>query len=104
MQSNSILNKARYSENTDEWYTAYSTVEEELSHYIPQFYEKVVLCNCDDPFESAFSKYFIMNFNTMKQTKNLAVKMEVNLKNGAIMYTLLFFQFQILELQHREFV
>lgn len=66
MQSNSILNKARYSENTDEWYTAYSTVEEELSHYIPQFYEKVVLCNCDDPFESAFSKYFIMNFNTMK--------------------------------------
>ena len=39
----------------------------------------------------------------MKQIKNLAEKMDVNLKNGAIMYTLLSFQFQILELQHREF-
>ena len=34
MQNNSILNKAKYSENTDEWYTDYSTVESELSHYI----------------------------------------------------------------------
>ena len=30
MQNNSILNKAKYSENTDEWYTDYSTVEGEL--------------------------------------------------------------------------
>lgn len=33
MKGNSILNKAKYSENTDEWYTTYSTVEEELAHY-----------------------------------------------------------------------
>ena len=65
MTGNSILNKAKYSENTDEWYTDYKTVEEELSHYKEQFYNKIVLCNCDDPYESAFSKYFLKNFNIL---------------------------------------
>ena len=55
MSNNSILNKAKYSENTDEWYTDYKTVEEEVSHYIAQFCGKIVLCNCDDPYKSAFS-------------------------------------------------
>ena len=50
---NSILNNAKYSaDNTDEWYTTYETIAEELSHYKNQFIDKVVLCNCDDPFES----------------------------------------------------
>ena len=69
MKGNSILNKAKYSENTDEWYTTYSTVEEELAHYTSQFYGKIVLCNCDDPYESAFSKYFLKNFNILKLKK-----------------------------------
>lgn len=69
MKGNSILNKAKYSVNTDEWYTDYSTVEAELSHYIDQFYDKIVLCNCDDPYESAFSKYFLKNFNVLKLKK-----------------------------------
>lgn len=48
---NSILNNAKYSaDNTDEWYTTYETIAEELSHYKNQFIDKVVLCNCDDPF------------------------------------------------------
>ena len=69
MSGNSILNKAKYSENTDEWYTDYKTVEEEISHYATQFYGKVVLCNCDDPYESAFSKYFLKNYNILKLKK-----------------------------------
>ena len=69
MNGNSILNKARYTENTDEWYTDYKTVEEEVSHYTKQFSGKVVLCNCDDPYESAFSKYFLRNFNVLKLKK-----------------------------------
>lgn len=69
MKGNSILNKAKYSENTDEWYTTYSTVEEEIAHYTSQFYGKTVLCNCDDPYESAFSKYFLKNFNILKLKK-----------------------------------
>ena len=52
---NSILNNAKYSaDNTDEWYTTYETIAEELSHYKNQFIDKVVLCNCDDPFESNY--------------------------------------------------
>lgn len=69
MNGNSILNKARYSVDTDEWYTDYKTVEEELAHYTLQFEGKTVLCNCDDPFESAFSKYFLKNFRALKLRK-----------------------------------
>lgn len=69
MKGNSILNIAKYTEDTDEWYTDYSTVESELSHYTNQFYGKIVLCNCDDPYESAFSKYFLKNFNVLKLKK-----------------------------------
>ena len=69
MKGNSILNKAKYTENTDEWYTAYETVDAEVSHYISQFYGKTVLCNCDDPYESAFAKYFLKNFNILKLKK-----------------------------------
>lgn len=69
MSDNSILNKAKYSENTDEWYTDYKTVKEEVSHYVSQFKGKVVLCNCDDPYKSAFSNYFLRNFNYLKLKK-----------------------------------
>lgn len=69
MKGNSILNKAKYSENTDEWYTAYKTVEEEVNYYTPHFYNKIVLCNCDDPYASAFSRYFLKNFNVLKLKK-----------------------------------
>lgn len=69
MKNNSILNRAKYSGNTDEWYTDYKTVEEEVSQYKAQFYGKVVLCNCDDPYESAFSKYFLKNFNILQLKK-----------------------------------
>lgn len=69
MKGNSILNKARYSNNTDEWYTDLKTVEEEVEHYIDQFRNKIILCNCDDPYESAFSKYFLTNFNRLQLKK-----------------------------------
>ena len=41
MSGNSILNSAKYSSNnTDEWYTTYETIEDEIKHYTEQFYEK----------------------------------------------------------------
>ena len=49
MTNNKILNKAKYTNNTDEWYTDYKTVKEELKHYQHHFEGKAVLCNCDDP-------------------------------------------------------
>jgi len=46
-----------------EFYTRLSDIEMELSHYTKHFKGKTVLCNCDDPFESNFPLYFLMNFN-----------------------------------------
>ena len=67
---NSILNNAKYSaDNTDEWYTTYDTIAEELAHYQNQFRDKVVLCNCDDPFESNFCYYFLRHFNKLRLKK-----------------------------------
>lgn len=63
---NFILNKAKYSNNTDEWYTDYKTIEKEVIHYESQFNGKRILCNCDDPFDSEFVKYFLKNFNRLK--------------------------------------
>jgi hypothetical protein len=47
----------------DEFYTQLTDIEAELRHYKDQLRGKVVLCNCDDPYESNFFKYFAMNFN-----------------------------------------
>lgn len=50
-------------EKYSEFYTRLSDIEMELSHYTKHFKGKTVLCNCDDPFESNFPLYFLMNFN-----------------------------------------
>lgn len=50
----------------DEFYTTYETVEQEVLHYVDQFKNKTVLCNCDDPFESNFCRFFLRNFNVLK--------------------------------------
>lgn len=49
----------------DEFYTQLVDIEKELRHYRDQFRDKVVYCNCDDPFESNFFKYFALNFNIL---------------------------------------
>ena len=88
---NLILNKAKYSENTDEWYTDYGTIEKELVHYEFQFNGKRVLCNCDNPYKSAFTKYFLKNFNRLKLKKLVCTsyeKTDENMKkenNGLIL-------------------
>ena len=52
-----------------EFYTQLSLIEKELKHYRSFFAGKTVLCNCDDPYESNFFKYFAMNFNTLRLKK-----------------------------------
>jgi len=56
----------------DEFYTQMSDIEAEMKHYKDQFRDKVVLCNCDDPFESNFFKYFALNFNYLGLKKLIA--------------------------------
>lgn len=47
----------------DEFYTQLSDIEKEMRHYRRHFKDKTILCNCDDPFESNFFKFFVLNFN-----------------------------------------
>lgn len=62
MSNNSNLNRARTAINNDEYYTRYVDIERELNHYVDQFKGKVVYCNCDDPRESQFVRFFLLNF------------------------------------------
>ena len=70
LMSNSLLN-AKKAKN-DEFYTQLPDIENELKHYKEHFKNKVVFCNCDDPFESNFFKYFAMNFNALGLKKLIA--------------------------------
>lgn len=65
---NKNLHKASLAKK-DEFYTQLADIEKELKHYKEQFRGKVVYCNCDDPFESNFFKYFAANFNPLKLKK-----------------------------------
>lgn len=65
------LHKARDSKK-DEFYTQLSDIEKELRHYKQYFEGKTIFCNCDDPYESNFFKYFALNFNALKLKKLLA--------------------------------
>ena len=58
------LDKAKVSKK-DEFYTQLTDIERELQHYWLHFRDKVVLCNCDDPYESNFFKYFALRFNQL---------------------------------------
>lgn len=68
MAKSSDLREAKENKK-DEFYTQLSDIERELRHYQEQFKNKVVLCNCDDPYESNFFKYFALNFNHLELKK-----------------------------------
>ena len=56
----------------DEFYTQLSDIEKEMRYYRKHFKGKVIFCNCDDPFESNFFKYFVLNFNRLELKKLIA--------------------------------
>lgn len=64
--------KAAATAKKDEFYTQLADIERELRHYRQHFAGKTVLCNCDDPFESNFFKYFVLNFNRLGLKKLIA--------------------------------
>lgn len=65
---NQSLGAARAAKQ-DEFYTQYVDIQNEVEAYLEfdpdTFRGKVVYCNCDDPFESNFFKYFAANFNKL---------------------------------------
>jgi len=56
----------------DEFYTQLTDIEKEMRYYRKHFKGKTVFCNCDDPFESNFFKYFVLNFNRLGLKKLIA--------------------------------
>lgn len=62
--ANKNLNAAKTAKK-DEFYTQLTDIERELQHYWQHFRGKTVLCNCDDPYESNFFKYFALRFNQL---------------------------------------
>lgn len=71
MAKNTSLNEAGKAKK-DEFYTQLTDIEKEMRHYHKHFQGKTVLCNCDDPFESNFFKYFALNFNHLGLKKLIA--------------------------------
>ena len=71
MAKNADLHAAKVGKN-DEFYTQLPDIENELAHYRQHFRDKVVFCNCDDPYESNFFKYFALNFNALGLKKLIA--------------------------------
>ena len=62
MAGNKSLHAAALAKK-DELYTQLSDIANELKHYKKQLRGKTVLCNCDDPYESNFFKFFALKFN-----------------------------------------
>jgi hypothetical protein len=60
-----LLHKAKKLKS-DEFYTQYCDIQKEITAYLEYnpnvFRDKIVYCNCDDPFESNFFRYFVLNF------------------------------------------
>ncbi len=71
MAGNKDLNKAAMAKK-DEFYTQLTDIEKEMRFYRAFFKGKVVFCNCDDPYESNFFKYFAINFNSLGLKKLIA--------------------------------
>nr|CDL65576.1 unnamed protein product [uncultured bacterium] len=72
---NTNLNKAGIAKE-DEFYTQITDIEKELRHYKHYFKGKIIFCNCDDPEESNFWKYFELNFEELGLKKLIATHFE----------------------------
>ena len=68
MAKNTALNMAAKAQQ-DEFYTQMFDIENELRNYREHFEGKKILCNCDDPYESNFFKYFAIRFNAYRLAK-----------------------------------
>ena len=69
---NQNLHKAKNAKQ-DEFYTQLADIEREVKHYKDHFKGKVVFCNCDDPQQSNFYKYFLLNFAKLGLKKLVTV-------------------------------
>lgn len=82
--ANDSLHAAKMAKK-DEFYTQRQDIENELAHYAEHFRDKVVYCNCDDPAESEFWKFFQRNFTTWGLKRLIATHFETDEQNYSYM-------------------
>ena len=80
--ANANLSAAKEAKN-DEFYTQLTDIQIEMSNYTDKFKDKIVFCNCDDPFESNFVKYFLMNFNRLGLKELIATGYKASVIGGS---------------------
>ena len=71
MSNNKNMHKAKVAKN-DEFFTLYTDVEKEVSLYSQYIKDKVIYCNCDNPYVSNFFRYFANNFKDLGIKKVIA--------------------------------
>lgn len=85
MAKNNNLHNAKKAKN-DEFYTRLEDIEKEMCHYREHFRGKVVYCNCDDPKESNFFKFFSLQFEFLGLKKLISTGYKENGHGVAYIY------------------
>ena len=84
MANDALLN-ARKQQN-DEFYTLYEYIQKEVNAYLEYdsdtFRDKVVLCPCDDPEWSNFTKFFAQNFEMLGLKKLISTSYSMESKQA----------------------
>lgn len=85
--TNDSLKNAKKARN-DEFYTVYEYIQKEINAYIeynPQIFQnKVVLCPCDDPEWSNFTRFFAQNFEKLGLKKLICTSYSLDSKNSIL--------------------
>ena len=82
MPNDALLNAKK--QQNDEFYTQYDDIQREINAYIEYdpgtFKDKVVLCPCDDPEWSNFTKFFAQNFENLGLKKLISTSYSMEAK------------------------
>lgn len=85
MAKNNNLHNAKKAKN-DEFYTRLEDIEKEMCHYREHFRGKVIYCNCDDPKESNFFRFFSLQFEFLGLKKLISTGYKENGHGVAYIY------------------
>lgn len=80
MAKNANMHAAKKNQN-DEFYTQLADIENEVMRYKDQFKGKIVFCNCDDPEQSNFWKFFELNFDNFGLKRLISTHFDDNQKS-----------------------
>lgn len=82
MANDALLNAKK--QQNDEFYTLYEYIQKEVNAYLEYdpdtFRDKVILCPCDDPEWSNFTKFFAQNFELLGLKKLISTSYSIESK------------------------